>query len=260
MGIWCYREGRGTRLTAWGPKGKKPKLNREQHTQEVRPNTYKRGPQETHPHETGSRHTHTCQPRRPPNKQPQTTSSMGAERRRSRGQTESKPHKRRGQTQTNAGHKRHTHTRQAPDTPRHVSQGDGRTGNRGQPQTTSAEGHERPRNGARPDTLVRTHKPDRPKDALPRHRATPSSRSAPEMKVAQERPGPPACTAWSARERSNDSAGPQGARTTQPTGAQRGGRKTHTGRPAPLQAPLQVPQPSQEAARLPRRRTRRLGG
>jgi hypothetical protein len=27
-----------------------------------------------HPHETGSRHTHTCQSRRPPNRQPQTTS------------------------------------------------------------------------------------------------------------------------------------------------------------------------------------------
>jgi hypothetical protein len=43
-------------------------------TQEARPNTNKRGPQETYPHETGSRHTHTCQPRRPPNRRPQTTS------------------------------------------------------------------------------------------------------------------------------------------------------------------------------------------
>jgi hypothetical protein len=34
----------------------------------------------------------------------------------------------------------------------------------------------RPRNGARPDTLARLYKPDRPKDALPQHRATPSSR------------------------------------------------------------------------------------
>jgi hypothetical protein len=36
-----------------------------------------------------------------------------------------------------ASHTRHTHTRQAPDTPTQVSQG-----NRGQPQTTSAEGQE----------------------------------------------------------------------------------------------------------------------
>jgi hypothetical protein len=57
-----------------GRKAKKPRRNREQNTQEARPNTNKRGPQETHPHETGSRHTHTCQPRRPPSRQPQTTS------------------------------------------------------------------------------------------------------------------------------------------------------------------------------------------
>jgi hypothetical protein len=82
-----------------------------------------------------------------------TPDSMGAER------------QSRGQTPTNAGHKRHTHTRQAPDTPTHVSKGDQQKGNRGQPQTTSAEGQERPRNGARPDTQVRTFKPDRPKDA-----------------------------------------------------------------------------------------------
>jgi hypothetical protein len=36
--------------------------------------------------------------------------------------------------------------------PHFLSQGDRRTGNHGQPQTTSTEGQERPRNGARPDT------------------------------------------------------------------------------------------------------------
>jgi hypothetical protein len=119
-----------------------------------------------------------------------TPNRMGAERRRSRGSTESKTHKRRGQTQTNAGHKRHTHTKQAPDTPTHVSQGNCQIGNRRQPRTTSTERQERPRNGARPNTLVKLYKPDRPKDALPRHRATPSSRSAPDMKASRERPGP----------------------------------------------------------------------
>jgi hypothetical protein len=40
--------------------------------------------------------------------------------------------------------------RQALDPPTHVSQGNRTTGNRGQPQTTSAEGQERPRSGVRP--------------------------------------------------------------------------------------------------------------
>jgi hypothetical protein len=42
--------------------------------------------------------------------------------------------------QTNAGHKRHAHTRQGLDTPTQVSQGDRPTGNRGQPQTSRARG------------------------------------------------------------------------------------------------------------------------
>jgi hypothetical protein len=45
------------------------------------------------------------------------------------------------QTQMNASHRRHNHTRQAPDT--QVSQSDRPTGTRGQPQTTTADEHER---------------------------------------------------------------------------------------------------------------------
>jgi hypothetical protein len=52
-----------------------------------------------------------------------------------------------------------------------------------------------------------TYAPDRHRDALPRQRATLSSRSAPEMKAARERPGPPACTAWSAKSPSSVRAG-----------------------------------------------------
>jgi hypothetical protein len=51
-----------------------------------------------------------------------TPNSMGPERRRSR-----------GQTQTNTSHTRYTHTRQALDPTTQVSQGDRLTGNRGQP-------------------------------------------------------------------------------------------------------------------------------
>jgi hypothetical protein len=93
-----------------------------------------------------------------------THNSMGAERRR-----------RRGQTKTIASHTRHTHIRQALDPPTQASQGNRTTGNRGQGQTTSAERHEWPRNGARLDTRVRVYKPDRARDALPWPRATPSS-------------------------------------------------------------------------------------
>jgi hypothetical protein len=64
-----------------------------------------------------------------------------------------------------------------------------------QAQTTSAEGRARPRIGARPAARVATFAPDRHRDALPRQRATLSSRSAPEMNAARERSGPPACTA-----------------------------------------------------------------
>jgi hypothetical protein len=62
VNIDCYREGRETRLAVWAPKG-----------EEQRPNVNERDAHETHPHETGTRHTHTGQPRRPPNRQPQTT-------------------------------------------------------------------------------------------------------------------------------------------------------------------------------------------
>jgi hypothetical protein len=121
-----------------------------------------------------------------------TPNSMGAERRRGR-----------CQTQTDASHTRHTHTRQALDPPTQVSQGDRTTGNPGQPQpprTRDNRGRATGRTtGARPDTRVRAYKPDQPRDALPRHKATLSSQSAPEMKAARERPGPPACTAWSAK-------------------------------------------------------------
>jgi hypothetical protein len=68
-----------------------------------------------------------------------------------------------------------------------------------QAQTTSAEGRARPRIGVRPAARVATYAPDRHRDALPRQRATLSSQSAPEMKAARERPGPPACTAGSAK-------------------------------------------------------------
>jgi hypothetical protein len=56
---------------------------------------------------------------------------------------------------------------------------------REQPQTNSAEEQERPRNGAWPDTRVRAYKPDRPKDAVPRHRATPSCHVVTERAPAQ---------------------------------------------------------------------------
>jgi hypothetical protein len=58
-----YREGRGTRLTAWAPT-----------REESRPSANTLEPHETHPHQTGPRYTHTCQPRRPSNRQPRTTS------------------------------------------------------------------------------------------------------------------------------------------------------------------------------------------
>jgi DNA-nicking Smr family endonuclease len=61
--------------------------------------------------------------------------------------------------------------------------------------TISAEGRARPRIGARPAARVATYEPDRHKNALPRQRATLGSRSAPEMKAARQRPGPPVCTA-----------------------------------------------------------------
>jgi hypothetical protein len=108
--VESYREGRGARLTVWAPKGKEP-----------RPNTNKCKPQKTHSHEAGSRHTHTCQPRRPPNRQPRTTSY-------------------------------------------HLGRGAREAAQWG-----------------RPDTLVRLYKPDQPKVALPRNRATPSiSKYAPD--------------------------------------------------------------------------------
>jgi hypothetical protein len=52
----------------------------------------------------------------------------------------------------------------------------------------------RPRIVVRRAARFATYAPDRHRDALPRQRATPSSRSAPEMKAARKRPGPPACT------------------------------------------------------------------
>jgi hypothetical protein len=67
-----------------------------------------------------------------------------------------------------------------------------------------------PRIGVRPAARVVTYALDRHRDALPRHRATRSSQSAPEMKVARERPDPPACTAWSARLPSSVRAGASG--------------------------------------------------
>jgi hypothetical protein len=72
-------------------------------------------------------------------------------------------------TETNASSTKHTHTRQALDTSTQISHGGRPTGNRGQPQTTAAEGQEKPRNGDRPDEQVRAYKPDRSRDALPRH-------------------------------------------------------------------------------------------
>jgi hypothetical protein len=49
--------------------------------------------------------------------------------------------------------------------------------------------------------------PDRQRNALTRQRSTLSPRSAPEMKAARERPGLPACTAWSAKSPSSVRAG-----------------------------------------------------
>jgi hypothetical protein len=42
-----YREGRGTRITAWAPKGEEPRPNPAKYTQEARLNTNKREPHET---------------------------------------------------------------------------------------------------------------------------------------------------------------------------------------------------------------------
>jgi hypothetical protein len=112
--------------------------------------------------------------------------------------------KSRCQTQTNS-----SHTRQALDTPKQVSQGDRPAGHRGQPQTNTAEGKGRPRNGARPDARGRAYKPDRTGPGT-RCRGTGPRRAPgapPEMKASRERPGPPACSTWSAKERSNVRAG-----------------------------------------------------
>jgi hypothetical protein len=68
-----------------------------------------------------------------------------------------------------------------------------------QAYTTSTESWARPRIGVRPAARVATYVLDRHRDALPRQRATLSSRSAPKMKAARDKPGPPACTAWSAK-------------------------------------------------------------
>jgi hypothetical protein len=73
--------------------------------------------------------------------------------------------------------------------------------------TTSVEGRARPRIGVPPAARVATYTPDRHRDALPRQRATLRCRSASEMKAARERPGLPACTAWSAESLSSVRAG-----------------------------------------------------
>jgi hypothetical protein len=167
----------------------------------------------------------------------------------------------------NASHTRYAHMRQALDTPTQVSQGDRPTGNRGQLLTTSAEGQERLQNGAWPDIRVWVYKPDRTRGggsgcAGTRCRgtrpwATLSSQSAPEMKASLEMPGPPACAAWCARKRSNDSAGAPMRPNDSTDRGTKGRLKTRASRPAPLQHPC-APQPSWEAVRLPGRRTWKL--
>jgi hypothetical protein len=77
---------------------------------------------------------------------------------------------------------------------------------------------------------------DRHRDALPRQRTTLGSRSAPEMKAARERPGPPA-PAGQPSPPAASGPGPQGARRTRPTPAQRAGRRT----PADMRAALRCP-------------------
>jgi hypothetical protein len=57
----------------------------------------------------------------------------------------------------------------------------------------------KPVHRVRLEARIVTCAPDRHRDALPRHRASLSSRSAPEMKAGRERPGPPACTAFGVR-------------------------------------------------------------
>jgi hypothetical protein len=54
---------------------------------------------------------------------------------------------------------------------------------------------------------VLAHKPERHREALSRQRATLSSCRAPEMNAGQDRPGPPACTAASAKDPSSDTVG-----------------------------------------------------
>jgi hypothetical protein len=183
-----------------------------------------------------------------------TLNSTGAKRRRSRGQTGCKTHKRRGQTQTNVGHTRYTHTRQAPDT--HTGQP--RRQSSRQPQTTSDHLGRGTREAAQRGPAghrVKAYKPDRPRDALPRHKATPSSRSTPEMRVSRERPGRTACAAVRQGTKQRQRRGPEAPERLH---RQRAGRKTRAGRPTSSQH-FCVPQPSQEATRLPERRTRWLG-
>jgi hypothetical protein len=186
--IDCYRERQGTRLTAWAPKGKEP-----------RPNTNKRKPHKTHPHEAGSRHTHTCQPRRPVNRQPRTTSdNLG---RGTRKAAQSGPARQPSKVeQAGPAQRRVTAT-----------QGDAELPERPQDEGVSRE--------ARPPGLHRV--------------------------VGQ---GP----------KQRQRRGPEAPKRLN-RGAQRRGRKTSAGRPAPSTHPCAT-QPSREAARLPGRRTRRLGG
>jgi hypothetical protein len=179
-------------------KAKQPRLNRKQNAQGVRPNTNECGPREAHPHETSSRHNHTCQPRRPSNRQQRTTSDhLG------RGTREA----------AQRGPARHPN--------QDIQDGPART------RLTTAHGD--------------AELPQRSRgEGVPREARAPGLHRVVSQGTKQ-------------RQR----RGPRGARTTPSTGAQRGGRKTRAGRPAPSQHPC-APQPSWEAARLLRRRTRRL--
>jgi hypothetical protein len=123
--------------------------------------------------------------------------------------------------------------------------------------TTSAEGRARPRIRIRPEARVATYAPERHR--VSRQRATPRSQSAPEMKAARERPGPPACTAWSAKSPSSVKAGPQGARRTGPTSARRAWRRTLANTRAAWRRPGQRPQ-TRGCAQRPQQRTQPPGG
>jgi hypothetical protein len=166
-----------THLTPWAAKGKEP-----------RPNTNKRKPHKTHPHEAGSRHNHTCQQRRPANRQPRTTYLYQFSE---RDGTKGPPAGNKARCNcTNTPQSKATRHKAKPNqTPR--------THRRGARHawTISANGRARPGIGVRPAARFVMYAPDRHRDELPRQRATLSSRSTPRRRRPERgqarQPAPP---------------------------------------------------------------------